>query len=57
MALGELMLTALQQALSGHAVPAKRIRLEIAEVKDCPDTSVLFNEVDDSNGEEDELVC
>jgi hypothetical protein len=59
-ALGERMLTALQQALSGHAVPEKRIRLEIAEeaeLKDCPDTSVLFNEVDDSSDEEEESVC
>lgn len=59
-ALGELMLTALQQALSGHAIPQKRIRLEIAEaaeLKDCPDTSVLFHEVEESSGEEEDPVC
>lgn len=51
-ALGKAMLPGLQHALSGQPMPEKRIRLETTDVedlKDVPDTSVLFEEVDESS--------
>jgi hypothetical protein len=51
-ALGEAMLPGLQHALSGQSMPARKIRLEITDVgdlKDYSDTSILFQEVDESS--------
>jgi hypothetical protein len=48
------MLPGLQHALSGQSMPARKIRLEITDVedlKDYSDTSVLFQEVDESIAE------
>jgi hypothetical protein len=54
-ALGKAMLPGLQYALSGQTMPARKIRLEITDVedlKDYSDTSVLFQEVDESSAGE-----
>ena len=53
--LGKAMIPGLQHALSGQTMPERKIRLEITgidELVDYPDTSILFEEVDESSTEE-----
>jgi hypothetical protein len=55
--LREIIFTVVQQALFGHAIPKRKIRLETAEeanLKACPNTSVIFHEVNEESDEEED---